>query len=290
MPDTTVDDFLGGRLEIRQPAKGFRAGLDAVILAASVPAASFPAASFPAANFPAASVPAAAGPRRVLDVGAGVGTAGLCVAARLPETVVTLVEISPVLTTLARGNVEANGLAGRVRVVEADIGAPAAQTAAAGLLPDHFDEVIANPPYLDAARHRLPEDATAAAAFGMAAGELERWARFMARVTVPGGHATVIHRADALGELLVVLSLRFGGIVVLPIYPRDGEPAHRVVVRGKRGSRAPMSLLAGLVLHGEGNAFRPEVAAVLRDGVGLDTAVGSWQSAVGSWQSAVAGR
>ncbi len=261
MAETTVDDFLGGRLKIRQPAKGFRAGIDAVLLAASVPASPKP--------------------QRVLDVGAGVGTAGLCVAARLADIDVTLVEKSPGLAELARQNIEANGLTGRAWMIEADIGAPAADNAARGLAPDHFDVVIANPPYLDTARHRLPEDRTAAAAFGMAACELEHWARFMARVTAPGGHASVIHRADALGELLAVLSPRFGGLVVLPIYPRDSEPAHRVIVRGKRGSRAPMSLLPGLVLHGPGNAFLPDVAAVLRDGLELDAAVGSWHSAAG---------
>lgn len=273
---TTIDDFLGGRLKIRQPAKGFRAGLDAVLLAASLSPGSLSPGSVSRGGDPPTR-----GPRRVLDVGAGVGTAGLCVAARITEADVTLVEISPDLAALARANVEANGLSARVRVVEIDVGAPAADIAAAGVPADRYDEVIANPPYLDSARHRLPEDRTAAGAFGMPAGELERWARFMARVTVPGGHATVIHRADALGDLLAVLSSRFGGLVVLPIYPRVSEPAHRVLVRGKRGSRAPMTLLPGLVLHAEGNAFRPEVVAILRDGAGLEAAVCNWQSAVG---------
>ncbi|MFZ2468854.1 MAG: methyltransferase, partial [Parvibaculum sedimenti] len=34
----TDDGFLGGRLQLLQPAKGYRAGIDAVLLAASVPA------------------------------------------------------------------------------------------------------------------------------------------------------------------------------------------------------------------------------------------------------------
>jgi tRNA1(Val) A37 N6-methylase TrmN6 len=84
-----------------------------------------------------------------------------------------------------------------------------------------------------------------------------------------GGSATVIHRAGALAEVLAALAGRFGGTVVLPIHPRGGEPASRVLVRAVKGSRAPLELLAGLALHNAGNGFRPEVEAILRHGAGL---------------------
>jgi tRNA1Val (adenine37-N6)-methyltransferase len=36
--ETTFDAFLGGRITLEQPTKGYRAGVDPVLLAASVPA------------------------------------------------------------------------------------------------------------------------------------------------------------------------------------------------------------------------------------------------------------
>ena len=94
-------------------------------------------------------------------------------------------------------------------------------------------------------------------------------ARLMARITRPGGTATVIHRADALATILDVLEGRFGGLRVLPIHPRSGEPAHRVLVTGRKGSHARLELFPGLLLHGAGNAFTPAIDAVLRDGAPL---------------------
>ncbi len=247
------DAFLGGRLNLLQPAKGFRGGLDAVMLAASVPGA---------------------GLRQVLDVGAGVGTAGLCLATRLGAVEVTLVERSGTLAGLARQNVARNGLSDRVRVFEADITGPAAGHRALGLEAERFDHIIANPPYLEAGRHRLPEDATAAAAFGMDAGGLAGWVRFMSRMAAPSGEITIIHRADALGELLAALGDRFGGVRVLPLHPRAGAMAHRILVRARKGSRAPLELLAGIVLHGDGHAFLPEISAIHREGVALAALAG----------------
>lgn len=247
---TTKDSFLGGRLVIEQPAKGFRAGLDAVLLAAAVP------------GKPGDCL-------RVLDAGAGVGTAGLCVAARMPNASATLVEISPELAGMARCNIERNGLGGRARVVEADVTANAAILETAGVAANAFDAVIANPPYLEVGRHRLPEDQTAADAFGMRQGWLELWLKFMARAAAANAALALIHRADALAEVLKASEGRFGALRVLPVHPRQGEPAHRIIVTGRKGSRAPLQLMAGLILHGPGNEFLPQVKEVLRDGAGL---------------------
>lgn len=248
--DTTVDVFLGGRLLIEQPAKGFRAGLDAVLLAASV-------------------VIEPDAPVGFLDAGAGVGTAGLCFGVRYPAARGVLVEVAPQLARLAEANVARNGLTGRVRVVETDLTGPAHVLAENGIAPAKFDVVIANPPYLENGRNRLPEDKVAAGAFGMEAGSLEAWMKFMARAAAADAVMSLIHRADALGIVLAAIGSRFGALRVLPIHPREGEPAHRIIVSGRKGSRAPLQILPGLVLHGTGNAFLPDVQAVLRDGAML---------------------
>jgi tRNA1(Val) A37 N6-methylase TrmN6 len=256
--ETTDDAFLGGRLRLLQPKAGYRAGLDAVLLAAAVPAAG------------AARV-------RVLDAGAGVGAAGLAAAARLPNAQVTLVEVVPHLAMLARDNVERNRLSSRVRVIEADLTAPAASLTAQGLEPQSFDHVLANPPYLEQGRGSPPADPVKAGAQTMAAGGLERWARFLAHMAAADGTVTLIHRAEALGEVLAALEGRFGALDMLPIHPRVSEPAHRVLVGGRKGSRAPLRLLPGLVLHGSDHGFLPAVEAILRDGAPLMPGIGGWR-------------
>jgi tRNA1(Val) A37 N6-methylase TrmN6 len=255
--ETTDDAFLGGRLRLLQPKAGYRAGLDAVLLAAAVPAAG-------------AGI-------RVLDAGAGVGVAGLAVAARIADARVVLVELVPRLAALARENVARNGLSDRVRVIEADLTAPAASLAVQGLEPQSFDHVLANPPYVEEGRGSSPADLVKAGAQMMAAGGLKRWVRFLAHMAAPDGTVTLIHRAEALGEVLASLDTRFGALDILPIHPRTGEPAHRVLVGGRKGSRAPLRLLPGLVLHGDGHAFLPAVETILRDGAPLVPGAGGWR-------------
>lgn len=249
---TTEDAFLGGSLSVRQPRRGYRAGIDAVLLAATV---------------------LAKGQRapRVLDLGAGVGTVGLAVARRIADARVVLLEREPSLCRLARGNVERNDLVTRVDIVEADVTASAQALAGHGVGAEGFDVALANPPYHDAARGTPSGNLMRARAHAMAEGELEAWLRVMARVVRPGGRATLVHKSEALGELLAALDGRFGGIKVLPIHPRADEGAHRVLVTGIKGSRAPLVLLPGLVLHAQGsNALMPAAEAIVRHGEGLD--------------------
>jgi tRNA1(Val) A37 N6-methylase TrmN6 len=242
------DAFLGGALRVLQPRAGYRAGLDAVLLAASVDAAPG---------------------QHVLDVGAGVGVVGLAVARRLPDVRVTMVERNPALAALARRNVERNGLAARVRVVAADVARPLEQAPEIASGAGTYQHVLANPPHLVEGRGTASGDPVKAAANAMPAGDLDRWCRFMAAMAAADGAAAVIHRADALPEVLAALAGRFGGTIVLPIHPRDGEPASRVLVRAVKGSRAPLELRPGLVLHGAGNGFQPLAEAILRHGAGL---------------------
>lgn len=241
--ELTEDAFLGGAVMALQPGKGYRAGMDAVLLAAAAPVAVG---------------------CRILDIGAGVGVVGLCIAARVADARIVLLERQPVLADLARRNAGRNGLDARVAVVQGDVAGNAAALTEKGVAPDSFDLAVANPPYGVEGRGRAPVDASKAAAHAMPIDSLEDWARLMARVVRPGGSAVVIHRAEALPELLGVLASRFGGIRICPVHAKAGAPAIRVLVIGTKGSRAPLSLLAPLVLHGPDGRFRPEVEAALR--------------------------
>jgi tRNA1(Val) A37 N6-methylase TrmN6 len=175
-----------------------------------------------------------------------------------------------VLARLARDNAARNGLAGRVRIVEADVARPLSELGELAGMADGFDHVLANPPYHVEGRGTAAGDARKAAGHAMPEGDLARWVRLMAAMASPGGTATLIHRADALAEVLAAYTGRFGGTLVLPLHPRPDEPAGRVLVQGIKGSRAPLQLLAGLCLHDRANAFQPEVEAMLRHGAGLD--------------------
>jgi len=248
---TTTDDFLGGQLTIVQPRAGHRAGSDAVFLAAAVPAA--------------------AG-EGVLEAGTGVGVAGLCLLARLSELEVTAVEIDPALCALAQANAEQNGLADRFTAIEADVAAPAQVLRAAGLVRESYDHVIANPPfYAEGAVRAAPEPARAVAHV-MGSGDLAKWVRFLTTMAAPKGRLTLIHRAECLGELLGLVEGRFGDVAVFPLFPKPGEPATRIIVQGRKASRAGSRLLPGLVLHEPDGAYTAEAEAVLRGGAALPLA------------------
>lgn len=256
----TDDAFLGGRLNILQPRQGYRAGLDAVMLAAAVEARG--------------------APFRVLDAGAGVGTAGLCVAWRCPEARVVLVEREPELVRLAEMNIARNGLQDRVSVVEADVTRVAAGVLdAIGLAEASFDQVIANPPYHTEGAGTAARDALKAAAHAMPGAELEDWWRFFARMAKPGGEALMIHKASALPDLIDAAKRRFGALVALPLHSSAGEAAHRVMLGGIKGSRAAFRLDAGFVVHDAEGAFTPGAEGVLRLGRALRVAYGTLNEA-----------
>jgi tRNA1(Val) A37 N6-methylase TrmN6 len=246
--DVTEDAFLGGRLTIQQPKSGYRAGLDAVLLAASL----------------------RAGPGdRVLDAGAGVGVVGLAAAHRIAGIEVVLVEQDHGLADLARSNVARNGLEARVRVVVADVAQPLSAHPELLAEAGRFDHALANPPYHVEGRGTASHNPVKAAAHAMPDGTLERWVRFMAAMVKPGGTATLIHRADALHDLLTALDGRFGAVAIAPIHGHEGKPASRVLLRATRGSRAPLQLRPGIVLHQE-HGYRPEIESVLRGGAALN--------------------
>ena len=249
----SVDAFLGGRVEAVQPDDGgHRSGLEAVLIAAAIET-----------GFAGT----------VVDLGAGSGIAGMCVAARCPGASVVLVErdrdaVAAARATLARPANRA--FAGRVTVVATDIAAPESRRLADGLGRDFADAVILNPPFYAADAGTRSPQARRAAAHVLAGGGLEPWFRAAASVLRPGGRVVAIFRADGIDDLLAALAGRFGGAAILPIHPRSNLPAHRILVRADKGSRARPALLPGLTLHpAAGGAYFPQVETILRDGASL---------------------
>jgi tRNA1(Val) A37 N6-methylase TrmN6 len=245
---TSTDDFLGGRIAVAQPRKGHRAGSDAVFLAASVPARPHD---------------------RVLDIGAASGIAGLCLLARVKGIDVTAVEIDPGLAALAADNAAANGFAARFRSIAADVTSSGKVLASAGLKRESYHHLMANPPFYAERSVRAAPDTARAAAHVMGEGGLAAWVRFSAAMAAPNGLLTMIHRPDCLGHLLALLEGRFGAVTVFPLFPRSGDAATRIIVQAKKGSRAGLNLLPGLVLHDEAGGYTEAAEAVLRGGAAL---------------------
>jgi tRNA1(Val) A37 N6-methylase TrmN6 len=245
-PADTADSLLGGRIALRQPASGYRVAIDPVLLAAAVPVAG-----------------------AVLDVGCGVGAAALCYAARVPGARVTGLELRADWAALAEENARANGMAERVQIVCGDLLQPPSALPAGG-----FDEVMANPPYLPAARADMRKPPADAPATVEGEAKLADWIAFCLSMSAPKGGVTLIQRADRLDEILFHLQGKAGGVVVFPLWPRapgeaGGEDARRVIVHARKGSKAPTRLAAGLALHSDGGGYSAAAERVLRDGAAL---------------------
>jgi tRNA1(Val) A37 N6-methylase TrmN6 len=247
----TEDAILGGTLRVRQPKRGHRVGHDAMLLAAAT-----------AAN---------AGEHAV-ELGAGVGAAGLALARRVGGLQVTLVEIDASLAALAGQNAALNALGDRVRAVHLDVAASARAFAAAGLPQGCAARVLMNPPFNDTARQNASPDASRRLAHASAEGLLATWVRRAGFLLAPGGTITLIWRADGIAEVLDALGHAFGGIAILPVHPKPDTAAIRVLVGATKGSRAPLRLLAGLALNDADGRPAAQAEAVLRDGAVLPLA------------------
>jgi len=234
------DEFLGGKLRLKQPKHGHRAGHDAMLLAAATPAR--------------------AG-ERIVDLGAGVGAAGLAVASRINGIDLVLVERDEDLVDIARANLAANGLKGCA--VALDVVAGAAAFAAVGLGPDSVDRVLMNPPFNDPSRHQASPDPMRRAAHEDDDDTLATWMRSVRRILKPAGTVSLIWRAEEIGRVLAALETGFGAPMVLPVYPRSDAAAIRILVRATKGSRAPAALLPGIFLNGNTGRAPDDVQAVL---------------------------
>ena len=253
--NVTEDALLGGQITLRQHAAGYRVAIDPVLLAASVPAHESDT---------------------VLDVGTGVGAAMLCLAKRVAGAKITGVEVQRDLVHLAVENIAENGLTERIEAMVGDLQRPPPR-----LVPRSFDHGLANPPYFEAGRVRPSGKDEKATANIEGAGGLGAWVDYCLSMVRPGGTISMIHRTDRLAELLGLLGDKAGDVMIFPLWPRnpfdlegDGEDlapvaAKRVIVQALAGSKGPLRMAAGLVLHKDNGDNTPAADAILRHGSAL---------------------
>lgn len=230
----SLDQVLGGRLTLAQPRDGYRAAIDPVLLAAAVPAA--------------------AG-ERVLDLGCGIGTVGLCVARRVDGCHVTGIDIQPALIELAQRNARDNALADRVAFHIGDV---------LHLTEPAFDHVLANPPYLERARASISPNPIKALANVEGDAMLKDWVAAAISAVKVGGSVTFIHRADRAGELRAEMEHGLGRLHLRSLLPKAGVAAKRVLMQGIRGAPAGFEILPPLVLHEASGGFTEAAETILR--------------------------
>ncbi|MDU9005811.1 tRNA1(Val) (adenine(37)-N6)-methyltransferase [Sedimentitalea todarodis] len=246
--DLTRDAFLGGRLHLFQPRNGYRAGVDPVLLAATVNARPGQA---------------------VLDLGCGAGAAALCLATRVPGLELWGVELQPLYADLAQGNGLENGVA--FNVVASDLNALPEPVRSA-----RFDHVIANPPYYSPGAHSVAQNAGRGVALSESDTPLEDWLAVAARRLAPRGYLHMIQRADRLPDMLAGCVGRLGSVEVLPLSAREGRAPGMVILRARKDGRAPFRLHAPCLMHvgtrheRDADSYSAAVSAILRDGQALE--------------------
>lgn len=236
--------LLGGRVRLLQAADGYRAGMDAALLAAAV---------------------LAKPGERVLEAGCGVGGVLTKIAARRPGVAMTGVERDPAAAGLAAENAALNDLSSRMEAINADIAG-----GFAALDRPRFDWAISNPPFFDdETALRAPSPAKRGA--WIADDGLAVWTRFLTDGVRDGGRIVIIHRADRLADLLALLGEKCGSFAIRPVQPFADQPAKRVLVHAIRSGKAPLRLLPALVLHDRSGAkHAPEAEAILRGEAALE--------------------
>lgn len=240
MDEVTEDTVLGGRVRLFQARDGYRVAIDPVLAAAAVPAK------------PGQSI---------LDVGSGTGAAGFCLASRVPGIVLTGLERDSAALALARRGAQANGI--EVDWVEGDVLSPPAPVLR------QFDHVISNPPYRSTERGQRSPNAARAAAHAIGDADFSAWIAFCAARVAGKGTLTLVLPAAELARAVAVLESRLAAVTVLPLWPKQGAEARRVVLQARRGGKAPSRLLPGLVLHEADGGWTEAALRVLRDAAPL---------------------
>lgn len=229
--------LLGGKVQLAQPVKGFRASIDGVFAAAAIPAKK---------------------DDLILDMGCGVGAISLCMAQRCPEAYVTGIELQESYYELALENACLNEVTDRVQFFNEDIQSYKGR---------NFDIAVSNPPYMDQGSYTTSPDPTKEKAIGETS--VNVWVDMAAKCLKPEGTFVMIHRSDYLQKIIQAMGTKFGAIEIFPLHSKAGEPAKRMIIRARKGRKTPSILYAGIIVHDQAGAYTEAAEKVLRGGAAL---------------------
>jgi tRNA1(Val) A37 N6-methylase TrmN6 len=231
--------LLGKALRLQTLEDGFQPGLDSVMLAAACPIKQG---------------------QSLLDMGCGIGSAGLCVLSRVCETTLSGIDIQTPYAELATHNAQINGFEQRAAFASQDV---------RGYSETGFDHVICNPPYLEAGAHIPSPDEARAIANGQTRSTLEEWIKTGFNAVKSGGSLSIIHRADTIHRIIQALGKSFGATEIIPLWPKSGVPAKRVIIRAIKHRKTPALIHPGIVIHKQDGTYTDEAEAILREGQAL---------------------
>lgn len=224
---------------LQPPEGGFRTSLDSVMLAAACPARSGD---------------------HVLDAGCGVGGASFCLLWRVAGLRLTGIDWEETYIKLANSNIELNSAAYQVQFEQIDI-----REYAQGAV---FDHVMMNPPYLEAGRHTPSPDEIRAQANGHQSHDLslDDWIKAAHRLVKSNGSLTIIYPAHGTDKIIHALGRKFGAVEIVPLWPKTGVEAKRVIIRAIKDRQTPARILPGIVLHEADGAYTSAAEKILRNG------------------------
>jgi tRNA1(Val) A37 N6-methylase TrmN6 len=231
---------LDKKLRLLQPEQGFRTSLDTIMLAAACPAKNG---------------------QSVLDAGCGVGAAGFCVLERLKDLHLFGVDIDADFIAMAVKNIELNNFdPNQIDFACEDI----------DLYRRHdkpvFDHIISNPPYMNAGEYMTSPHAKKAIAIGHQDDglTLEKWVKALHRLVKPKGSVTIIHRADYTDQIIKAFAHRFGAVEIIPLWPKQGIEAKRVIIRARKDRKDPCKILPGIIVHEDNGEYTQRADDILR--------------------------
>ena len=154
-----------------------------------------------------------------------------------------------------------------------DVLRPARPTQA-GLADETADCVVTNPPFFEPGTVRVSPDGARARAHVLPLVEggatLAAWIRASLALLKPGGRFAMIHRPDALATILAAVENRLGAVALLPVHPVARAGAHRLLIAGVKGSRAPLRIALPLILHEADGRLTPDADAIHRGEAPID--------------------
>ena len=233
--EVTHDTLLRGRIQLFQPARGFRSSLDPVLLA-----------GFIAPPY-----------GRFLDIGCGTGAVSFLLLARDRHARGVGVEVQPALAALLARGVAANQFGARFQVVPGDIRRAALPEGA-------FDLVVSNPPFQPVGSGELPPDEQKRVAHHEVKLRLAECLARAAELAKPAARVALVLPAARARELQI--GLRSHGLMPVRlrmVHPRAGSLASRVLVEARRTDSKPtLALEPPLYVH-DGDSYSPEVRRML---------------------------